>query len=275
MQHLHIEPVIPFVLAPVDRVALALVGCGGTGSHLAQTIAKLAAHCQQSGGPELEIFFIDGDRVEEKNIGRQLFGPQDLYRNKAEVLAARFNAVWGLRITAIPHMLDDQTLAGLHRSPRGILVGAVDSAAARALLNRWSSIDPWQIWLDCGNHEYSGQVVCGTTNDAQRLDRALSLGSVCTDVPSPALVYPDLLKQPPKRPRLDCAAAMEDNRQSLLVNQLMATIAGQYLNALILNRQLTRFETVADLDGLTMRSTPITARTLAPYMTKKQKEAAA
>jgi hypothetical protein len=56
---------------------------------------------------------------------------------------------------------------------------------------------------------------------------------------------------------------MQNDAQSLMVNQMMAGIAAQYLYQLVVQRRLTTFQTVVDLDGLSMRSTPITARTLA------------
>jgi hypothetical protein len=41
-----------------------------------------------------------------------------------------------------------------------------------------------------------------------------------------------------------------DNAQSLMVNQMMAAICGQYLYDLVIHRRLTRFRTVVDLESL-------------------------
>jgi hypothetical protein len=56
---------------------------------------------------------------------------------------------------------------------------------------------------------------------------------------------------------------MQNDAQSLMVNQMMAGIAAQYLYQLVVQRRLTTFHTVVDLDSLSMRSTSITARALA------------
>jgi hypothetical protein len=48
-----------------------------------------------------------------------------------------------------------------------------------------------------------------------------------------------------------------------MVNQAMAAVAGQYLHQLIIARQITICETALDLTTLTMRSTPITAESIA------------
>lgn len=261
MQALTIDPPIPFIVPSSSEVTIALCGCGGTGSHLAQTLSRLAAHCRDTGGPYVQLVFIDGDTVEHKNVGRQLFAVSDVGKNKAQSLAARFSAVFGLSIVAFPHMLEGATHIA-NASPYGILVGAVDSAAGRRAIAHQLGSYNWKAWIDCGNHESSGQVVCGNTLAKDSLHAAISLG-MCAKLPAAPLLYPELLQDAPKRPREDCAAAMLDNAQSLMVNQTMAAIGGQYLYDLVIRRRLTRFRTVVDLDSLSMRSDAITARALA------------
>lgn len=261
MRELTIEPPLPYLLPELRDVTIALVGCGGTGSHLAQSLARLAAHCRDTNGPHITLAFVDGDTVEPKNVGRQLFSAADVGKNKAQVLAARFSAVFGLPVVAFPHMLGGQQIAGVR--DYGILVGAVDGAAGRqAIANQmrhWNSY--WRLWLDCGNHEASGQVVIGSAADARGMFGVLQNG-LCTRLPTAPLIYPDLLAEAPIQPRADCAAAMEDNAQSLCVNQMMAAIAAQYLYDLVIRRRLTSFRTVVDLATLTMRSDAITAHNL-------------
>jgi PRTRC genetic system ThiF family protein len=263
MQTLSIEPTIPYIFSQATALRIALVGCGGTGSHIAQSLARIVAHV---GERNLQLIFIDGDTVEAKNVGRQLFSPAEVGRSKAKSLAARFNAALGQRITAIGEMATVETLCEF-RSDVGanILVGAVDSATGRQAMHDALRNKYWHLWLDVGNHEQSGQVVCGTTTERDDIQRALTIPSICRALPAPSLVYPELLKEQPTRQRMDCAAAQEDNAQSLMVNQMMAAIAGEYLYNLIVRRQLATFITEIDLHTLSMRSTPITRRTLAPY----------
>jgi len=260
MQALTIDPPIPFIVPNTPEVTITLVGCGGTGSHIAQALARLASHCRDTNGPYVQLVFVDGDTVEAKNVGRQLFSSSDIGKNKAQCLAARFGAVFGLSIVAFPHMLSQQRIA--NTSPYGILVGAVDSAAGRrAIASQLSSSYNWKAWIDCGNHEHSGQIVCGTAQSKDAMRAAIQLG-MCTKLPTAPLLYPELLKDAPARPRDDCAAAAMDNAQSLMVNQMMAAICGQYLYDLVIRRRLTRFRTVVDLESLSMRSDMITSRAL-------------
>lgn len=259
MQALRIDPPVPMMI-PTGDVFILLCGCGGTGSHIAQSLARLAVHCRDLGMPKVSLAFIDGDTVEHKNVGRQLFSVADVGKNKAQVLAARFSAVFGLDILAYPQMLSATGIP--YQAPYGILVGAVDSATGRRAIASQLNTRTWRMWLDCGNHESSGQVVAGNILSPESMTGAIQHG-LCSKLPAASLIYPDLLKEQPQRPRADCAAAMEDNAQSLCVNQAIASIASQYLYQIVVKRRLATFRTVVDLESLSMRSDPITARTLA------------
>lgn len=261
MQTLQLDPPVPFVVPPESAITIALIGCGGTGSHIAQSLARLAAHCHSTNGPAITLVFADGDTVERKNVGRQLFSAADVGTNKAQALAGRFSAVFGQEIVAFPRMLETSTRIANPNS-YGILVGAVDSAAGRRAIASQLGGYAWKLWIDCGNHEHSGQVVAGNTQSADGMKQAIQFG-MCAKLPAAPLLYPELLKDAPIRPREDCAAAMEDNAQSLCVNQAIAAVAAQYLYQLVVQRRLTTFQTTIDLTSLSMRSTPITAAQLA------------
>lgn len=264
MQTLTIDPAVPFLI-PDRPIRIALVGCGGTGSHIAQSLARLAWHVIKRGDlPALDIVFLDGDTVEAKNVGRQLFSQADVGKNKARVLAARFNAVFGLSIAAIPAMLGPGILPA--PTTYGILVGAVDGATARRELHAELTLEGWSLWLDCGNERYAGQVCVGSTADADVIRSAFSVPGICAALPAPSLLYPDLLVDRPDDQPLDCARAMEADAQSLMVNQAMAAIAAQYCYQMVVARRLTTFATTVDLASLSMRSLPITAATISEAM---------
>jgi PRTRC genetic system ThiF family protein len=265
MQTLMIEQPVPH-LVPNEPLVLVLVGCGGTGSHLAQSLARIVTHAGEQG-IELYLWFIDGDTVEDKNVGRQLFSPSDVGRNKAQVLAARFSALFGLSIVAVPQMAHTETFYSINRPSGGrlVIIGAVDSHSGRQAMHSALRVrDRYDYWLDCGNHENAGQVVFGNTTVINKLRGAVQLGGICTVLPVASLLYPELLEQPPAPATgLDCAQAMVDNAQSLMVNQMMAAIAAEYVYKIVFQRRVENHQTVVDLSSMSMRSTPITARTLA------------
>jgi tRNA A37 threonylcarbamoyladenosine dehydratase len=59
-----------------------LIGCGGVGSAIVPSLCLLKSPA--------EITLIDGDRIESKNLDRQLFDHRQIGMNKAEALAARY-----------------------------------------------------------------------------------------------------------------------------------------------------------------------------------------
>lgn len=253
---LAIDPPVPYIV-PNRPVNVLLVGCGGTGSFLAQSLARIAFHLQQAG-PALGLTFMDGDTVEAKNVGRQLFAPAEVGMNKAEALAGRFNAALGLRIRAVAEMADRTTIEGdAAHSATNILVGAVDSAEGRRAMDAGLLSPSWQLWLDCGNHEHAGQVIVGTCVTIEQLIGAFALGGVCAALPAASLLYPELL-HPPPAPILDCAEGMAQNLQSLTINQMMASVATEYLYKLIVKRAISTYHTAIDLETLSVSSSPIT-----------------
>jgi PRTRC genetic system ThiF family protein len=210
------------------------------------SLARLAVHVRERGGLPLELCFVDSDRVERTNLGRQLFSPAELGRNKAVTLAGRLNAALGLAIQAVPMMATAELLRELAPSYQttGVLVGAVDRAIGRRALHQALAQQQWRLWLDVGNEHAWGTVLIGSATERRQLSGACALGGLCTALPAPSLGYPHLLDEQPLIEAEACAPAMRDERQSLMVNQAMAAVAGQYLYQLIIARQIRVFEAI-------------------------------
>lgn len=273
MQSLIVEKPAPFLIG-AEEFHITIVGAGGTGSYIVQSVARLMAHCAATGGPPIATIVLDGDDVEPQNVGRQLFSKAEIGRNKAQTLVARFNAAFGLRMEAWAGMATDHTLQNQVSPIRdrdrvrrnrvcNILVGAVDNPEGRLAMA--CALKSWQydIWIDSGNHENVGQVVVGTKATKKQMVSTFALAGLCTGLPSPALLYPRLVRKTMLQPQQDCGAAMEDNRQSLMVNEQMATIVVQYLIDIIQLRRLILFETEVNVQSRSMRSTSITASNVA------------
>ena len=63
-----------------------IIGCGGTGSNYIKELARYLA-TNRNYMINADVILIDGDTVEEKNLERQSFTPEDLLMNKAEAMA--------------------------------------------------------------------------------------------------------------------------------------------------------------------------------------------
>ncbi|MBX0330036.1 ThiF family adenylyltransferase [Oscillochloris sp. ZM17-4] len=284
MRQLQIEPALPLRIAE-RPFRVVVVGCGGTGSHLVESLARLCYHLKHVNGPAVDVLLIDGDVFEPKNVGRQLARLRDVGLNKAQALAARVNADYGLQVEAIPEMLDAKLRSSIIAGSDGlgpgakevnlIIVGCVDSVPPRALLHDGmpsAQYDLRWLWLDVGNHEHTGQVLLGSAYAWANLHGCLALDGLCAALPSPGLQQPDLVVPPPApkgrkkkkaAPVPNCADDVASNRQAFGINATLAAIAAEYLTQLITHRAITRMRTDLDLLSMTATSVPITASALA------------
>jgi PRTRC genetic system ThiF family protein len=266
---------VPLVLRQYERLALCLVGCGGSGGWLAPHIARLA-RVLRDGGRDTQVLFVDPDIVEERNIARQHFCFAEIEQPKAAALAGRYNAALGLDIEAVVARFDPRLLEPASRwNTLTVLIGCVDNAAARQSLaqalsaNRGAPPSVW--WLDCGNARESGQVLVGSALTASDLREAFPVTTLCTALPAPSLQAPRLLKPLPHEAgaqSLSCAELAVQDAQSLAVNQTAAAIATDYLVRMLLSHDLRRFATHFDLASGSARSQYITPEQVAAAVGK-------
>jgi PRTRC genetic system ThiF family protein len=227
-------------------------------------IAREALHRYQS----VSVTFIDPDIVEDKNIRRQNFCPSEVGLNKAETLAYRLNAAWGLNIKAIPHRYTPDLLTDKVSDCLTILLGCVDNAAARRALhqtllktNRFQNDISSIWWIDGGNSKTTGQVLLGNATTPDLLKNSFSLNNICTNLPSPALLHPELLISKPDeqvRRQRSCAELAMADPQSLTINSIIAAHMADYLLRLTLTNDLRRFATYIDMGTGSIRSLAIT-----------------
>lgn len=262
MQTLEIEQTYRVVLPAVERLTVVLVGVGGTGSALAPALARLAYHLR-SKGVMLKLFFVDHDVVEFRNVLRQNFTEHEVGYFKADALAFRLNAAFGMDITAVPApffavRFDGWTAGCDRRTGANLIISAVDNHLARREIARAMEAQNGRWFcLDLGNEYHSGQVLLGnaTEPEAIKFDR---LG-LCTGLPSPYIQEPTLLEPPPAEadPR-SCADLMLREEQSLVVNQQAAALAAHYAYQFLVRRELTQMATYFTLEPPTTASQRIT-----------------
>lgn len=251
-----------------ERVVILLVGCGGTGSFAAHSLAQLAVWAK-GAGLDLRLYFVDPDVIEEKNLVRQNFCPAEIGQPKALSLAWRYTAAFGLNIIPVlkPFSADLLTRLQPQSSPQGtltLLVGAVDNVAARrdmaqAITTRLAEVQgtPDKLfWLDAGNEQWHGQVLLG--NSLEPEPRLSPLG-YCLSLPLPHLQEPSLLQdrlRPPTE-NLSCAELTALGEQSAMINRAMATWLGVYSYRLLQSRDLDLRATFLNLKTGMTRSIPI------------------
>jgi len=162
---------------------IALVGCGGTGGFVAVGLCRL--------GYQFRLLLIDGDRVEERNLERQNFYPEELGHFKSQALAERLARKYQRPIAYSTTPLEDTSLSGC-----ALVVGCVDNAPARAAIARAVSPSLW--WLDAGNGREFGQVLVGNTPREMLAGAFEEEKGACYALPLPTLVRPELLVPVPQ-----------------------------------------------------------------------------
>lgn len=265
-------------------ITIILVGCGGTGSHMAPKIGRLLYALKDKGVMARALFY-DFDYVEPQNIGRQLFCQAEIGMNKAECLALRYGTGWGISIAAMPARFEHKFI-----QPQGdeltIIVGCVDNAHGRKEMAKTLTYNnhngphgpdcrcdkrntlPYVWWLDCGNHEDAGQVLLGSADSGRILKRAFPSKTICRSLPSPALQQPDLLKAARgerSTKKMSCAELAALNMQSLNINDRIAGEASNMLTSLVLTRNLKYFATHIHLPSGATRPTYVTPENLEVY----------
>lgn len=222
--------------APVKIVVL---GAGGTGGYVIPHLYRLGYASEHP----TRIIVCDGDVVEQKNLIRQNFVEQDIGRNKAQALAARYAAAFGIECEYRPEFIETQgeldALTAPDRLPypmepqRVILLGCVDNNKSRQLCHRVFEQKRDLIYIDAGNGEHTGQVVCGVRQHGRTLYKP-----VCS-------LYPDLLEDEDKFPsELSCAERAVSAPQSVTANLTAATAVVSFLYDLLIAGDLkTRYVT--------------------------------
>ena len=258
-----------------QEVRLVMVGCGGTGSWLAPSVARIARVLNE-GGTETSALFVDPDCIEGKNIPRQNFCDAEQGFPKAQTLAARYSLAWGVEIGAITdHFKAEMVSSRWNRLT--VVIGCIDNAAARQEIAKTLKANsgdspPHVWWLDCGNRRESGQVLLGSTNDPRALRSAFLLDGFCQHLPSPVMQCPDLLEPQPEElshHNLSCAELALANTQGLIVNQRVAAEAADYLARLLVHQNMRRFATWFDLASGAVCNSYITPEKIKSFLPVK------
>lgn len=166
-----------FLFEPTHSLDLAnrgyniiVIGAGGNGSYLIPHLARMVSQHNEAistFNDEHRLTIVDADAVEPHNLGRQHFIDPDVSRNKAEVMAQRYGAAYGMPIRYkseyLEHASELDELVRQDNKPT-IVVGCVDNNKTRMLVHdvfRNHSYNHDMYSLDVGNEQWAGQSVMG------------------------------------------------------------------------------------------------------------------
>ena len=305
LSHLNAVPLKVVMPRSQGMLRIYLVGCGGTGSWAAPHIARLARFLREVRGVKTAVTFVDPDGVETRNVFRQNFCAAEVGSNKAELLASRLSAAWGIEIHTHAQRFESKMI-DLEYGDVGVIVGCVDNALARREISETLSREtqrygngepppPRLWWIDSGNGEDTGQVLVGAAPSSSELRQAFPFypqPTYCVNLPSPALQHPDLLQDSPTIPQpptpapdvsgrvadantnqaaISCTEMALLGEQSPIINAMMANLAATYLWRLFADaRGLTTFATYCNLSSMSWRSTYIVPAAVAEIVGKPE-----
>lgn len=219
---MRIEHLLPSGFLGRRPLRILVVGAGGTGSAIVMGLPYLHQAMRAWGHAYgLEVTLMDGDTVSETNCVRQPFSWSDVGQNKATVLINRINLFWGTKWSAQPACFDEATLRSNHDRGPDLLIGCVDTRAARGVIERSVTRKSSYVtyWLDLGNNASSGQFVLGQPLNGKNRRKAERLRAVTE-------LYPEIADLAAgEDPMPSCSAVEALERQEPFINQTLAASA--------------------------------------------------
>lgn len=213
-----------YLLNPVHKITIDLVGLGGTGSQVLTNLARMNEALVGLGHPGLHVTAWDSDEVSTANMGRQLFSPADLGMNKATCLITRINRFFGYEWQANPVQYKADNTSN-------ITITCVDSAKARLVIGeklgkqaakkKVHPTDNAFYWLDLGNLQKTGQVVLGTLQSIPQPTSELKRKMV---LPTVVQKFPQLKKIKEENQGPSCSLAEALKKQDLFINSTLAQL---------------------------------------------------
>lgn len=148
-----------YFISDIHPITVAVVGCGGTGSHVLANLAMMNETLIQMGTKGIYAWGIDGDYVEAHNISRQMFLPSEIGMNKATAIITRINRAYGFCWNARNSYLTNHNDIG----SANIIISCVDTVKSRKAVSNMkkSSADMYKnyLWIDVGNTNTGGQII--------------------------------------------------------------------------------------------------------------------
>lgn len=139
----------------LQEIHVAIIGCGGTGSSVAEQLVRLGVRY---------FHLVDPDVLTESNLTR-LYGstPMDVGTTKVEVLARHLQAIAPDAIVTTDASMITQRLAALELAGNDVIFGCTDDNAGRLVLSRLATYLLTPV-IDCGvllssDTEADGQLI--------------------------------------------------------------------------------------------------------------------
>lgn len=213
-----------------------VIGAGGTGTYFIKEAGRFISSLKNKHA--INTFtIVDADIVEEKNLSRQSFMPEDIGEYKADVMANALYELFGIDATAVTRFIDTvKDLKAIIPNDSGVIdvaipviIGCVDNHACRLVCERFFESSANCIYYDSANEFDNGEVVYAVRLNGKTL------------APARSFYFPEIKqKRSKKRSSMSCTELNAVAPQHILTNMCagMALLAG--FMPLIENYQIKR-----------------------------------
>jgi molybdopterin/thiamine biosynthesis adenylyltransferase len=154
--------------AALQKLAQSRIVVCGAGAIGSQLVDNLVRHGAQN------LVVIDRDRVEEHNIGTQVYDQNEIGAWKTEALQSRCFRATGVEIEAISKTLDERNIAK-HLKRADLVIDAFDNSASRRLVTEFCNAQKLSC-LHLGVNADYGEV---QWNDGYRVPNDVVEGNAC------------------------------------------------------------------------------------------------
>lgn len=243
-----------YLIDPQHPVTVNVIGCGGTGSQVLSSLARMNSALKALGHPGLFVRAWDPDRVTVANMGRQLFSPVEVDEFKSAALISRINRFFGYEWEAMPEVFK----AGSKNA--NITISCVDTGKARKeikgalLTNELRHRDPYHVpfyWMDFGNMMDRGQVVIGTVRPIPQPKKSEFITRA--SLPTIDKIHKSILvDKAGENQGPSCSLAEALDRQDLFINTNLANMGLAILWKMFRNLHIEAHGLYLNLQNLTV-----------------------
>lgn len=236
-----------YLLNPMHKITVTLIGCGGTGSQVLSILARMNKALMALDHLGLHVMVYDDDIISDANVGRQLYSASEVGHYKSISLISRINRFYGTAWEAFPNRFTKDNIS------TNIYISCVDEFDTRIKIGQMLKPQLQRhhqtrclYWLDFGNTNNTGQAILGT------LDQTEGIQMAC--FPEWASKY----KKPRKTANIpSCSLAEALEKQDLLINSTLANAGMQLLWRLFREGKTPYRGIVLNLDTLTSNPIPV------------------
>lgn len=264
MTHYHYTE--PYLLNPTHPVTVNLIGAGGNGSQMLNSLARIHTALVRLGHAGLSVCTWDPDVVTQANLGRQLFASGDIGLHKSNVLTTRINRFYGTRWTSKTHKYNYELVTAAN-----ITITCTDNIKSRKYIQDkivlpfrkpsnhrgyGRAFNQCYYWLDLGNTKTMGQAILGTVGEIKQ-PKATKKSIPVPELPTMFDLFPPGKYYREKDDGPSCSLAEALEKQDLFVNSTLVQLASNLIWKMFRQARLQHHGVFLNLETLQTNPIPI------------------